>query len=207
MQDETNVISINRIKEICGPLTQGDELKMKSSICHFDCCGCSVNEIQKEIRNHKIYIYEDDDVKHLWAFYGQPDRRIDEWVCIEVGSSDDIIKEICGIVKIMFETSKPVAKGSVLHPGEKIYTADAYADKVSCKYRHMKTLFESFWWIELNVNDYQIGNNGRYNKTNYAEVLYAVKKKALVWNPAPAFTDRRNRKNQEGIILEREFGI
>ena len=68
-------------------------------------------------------------------------------------------------------------------------------------------LFEKFWWVEINVDKYQGDNDKKYNKTDYAEVTYAYKSKALIWNPAPAMMDRRNRKNQEKQILREKYNI
>lgn len=39
------------------------------------------------------------------------------------------------------------------------------------------------------------------------EVAYAYNNKALIWNPAPAATDRKNRKNQEKQILKEKYEI
>lgn len=209
----SEAITIEKVKEICTKINVEELLKDEqkfSHICKFKSIADSkeITRIKNEVKLHKLYKYSEDNQKHLWAFYGHiEDDNCDNWICIEVGSSDDILGEICGIVKLMYEPSCDIDKKSVLHDGVVIYKSKSYTDKICYKYRYMNELFDEFWWVEINVDKYQDGNDNGYNKTNFAEVAYAYNNKALIWNPAPAATDRKNRRNQEKQILKEKYEI
>lgn len=204
-------ITLSEVKKICSTINVGKLLKDSkqsyTEICRFGSITDrnQIKSIQETIRKHKLFDYVDEDQKHLWAFYGY--IGVDDWVCIEVGSSDDILEEICGIVKLMYESPCDVDKRSVLHKDVVIYKSKSYTDKICYKYRYMNELFNEFWWIEINVDNHQDGNDNGYDKTNFAEVSYAVKNKALIWNPAPTTTDRKNRTNTEKQILAEVYKI
>ena len=207
MMDE---VTLNKVKELCQLVDIQELLKEKdiiSDICSFERIveRSEIKSCQKKVKEHKFFKYNDNNQKHLWAFYGYVGA--DKWACIEVGSSDDILGEICSIIKLMYEPSCDIEKKSVLHDGVVIYKSKSYTDKICYKYRYMNKLFEKFWWVEINVDKYQGDNDKKYNKTDYAEVTYAYKSKALIWNPAPAMMDRRNRKNQEKQILREKYNI
>lgn len=206
----SEAIKIDEVKKLC-PVINVEELlkdvQKFSRICEFNSITNrnEIRSIQKEVKDHKLFNYSEDNQKHLWAFYGYAEN--DNWICIEVGSSDNILGEICGIVKLMYEASCDVDKKSVLHKDVVIYKSKSYTDKTSFKYRYMNKLFDKFCLIEINVDNYQDGNDKGYNKTDFAEVTYAVNNNALIWNPSPAVIDRKNRKNQEKQILKGKYGI
>ena len=78
-----------------------------------------------------------------------------------------------------------------------IFCMPTYSDKVSCKYRKINELFDYFMWVEINIDEYLRGFDGKRYKVNYAEVKYAFENKALLWNPAP-----KSRTNREKKILK-----
>lgn len=81
----------------------GSEQLLISDICSFERIveRSEIKSCQKKVKEHKLFKYNDNNQKHLWAFYGYVGA--DKWACIEVGSSDDILGEICSIIKLMYE--------------------------------------------------------------------------------------------------------
>lgn len=206
----SEAIKIDEVKRLCPAINVKELLKDEqkfSHICKFNSITNreEVSSIRDEVKGHKLFNYGENNQKHLWAFYGHIEDN--NWICIEVGSSDNILEEICGIIRLMYEPSCNADKKSVLHKDVVIYKSKTYTDKTSYKYRYMNELFDKFWLIEINVDNYQDGNDKEYSKTDFVEVTYAVNNNALIWNPSPAVTDRKNRKNQEKQILKEKYGI
>ena len=138
-------------------------------------------------------------LKHVWALFGKIDK--DTWICIEVGSSKDIKSEICSNLDSMYVTEvSNTYKYSFFHTNKSIYNALSYADKVSCKYRHINHLFNNFKWVEIDVNKYlEKIDTKDYDRDSYAEVKCAVDYRALMWNPAP--------RTDEWDVLRDEYSV
>ena len=137
MMDE---VTLNKVKELCQLVDIQELLKEKdiiSDICSFERIveRSEIKSCQKKVKEHKLFKYNDNNQKHLWAFYGYVGA--DKWACIEVGSSDDILGEICSIIKLMYEPSCDIEKKSVLHDGVVIYKSKSYTDKICYKYRYI----------------------------------------------------------------------
>ena len=112
MMDE---VTLNKVKELCQLVDIQELLKEKdiiSDICSFERIveRSEIKSCQKKVKEHKLFKYNDNNQKHLWAFYGYVGA--DKWACIEVGSSDDILGEICSIIKFcLLYTSKHECPG------------------------------------------------------------------------------------------------
>lgn len=184
---------------------KGNNMDSYSKICDF-----SIKDIVTAIRTVENYEYIDNNAectKKLWVLFGKKEYE-DDWICLELGSSDNIISEIKGIIKLLDSKQSIVYKDSEFHKGEKIFEFMSYSDRTSCKYRSIAQKFDNLCFYEVNVANYcdkdSLFNNIKHkmrdsiiNKVNYAEVKIAFDTKALYWNPAPATI-----YNQEKIILK-----
>lgn len=195
------LVGIEQIENACPGIKRihekdGDRVIL-SGICEHGKIDDSekLRDIQKEVRQHHLFEYNDKNQKHLWAMWGKADN--DQWICIEVGSSLDILGEICEILGMMCSSPGKVYKHGYFYREMPTFSYETYATKNCCKYQRMHKLFDAFAWKEINIDEYvknfDIGN---YDKVNYAEVRFAYDKKPLLWNPAPAM-----RGNQEKTIL------
>lgn len=162
-------------------------------------CGFGEDELHNAISKVKQYKYIDYNLeveKRLWALWGKT-KNSKEWICLEVGSSKDIKKEIRSDLSLMISKPEQVKKSSAFY--SEVFEYMTYMDRTSCKYRKIYEICDSFEWFEIDIDKYlQNRDFSGYNKVNYAEVSYAYETRALFWNPSPAVNG-----NQEMIILEK----
>ena len=145
-----------------------------------------------DVRRHSTFKYEKEH-KQLWSLWGKVDKE--KGICVEVGSSNNIINEICEIIRLMASVPFEVGKTGAFHKGVNLYSFYTYSDKNSCKYRKCNELFQEFIWVEIHVENYvEALDIGGYNCVNYAEVKYAYDNKALLWNPAPAMYGNKEKE-------------
>lgn len=170
----------------------------KEGILKVICCF-SEYEIENAISKVKEYEYIDYRLeleKRLWSLWGKT-RNNEEWICLEVGSSKDIKKEIRSDLSLMISKPEQIKKSSAFY--SEVFEYMTYMDRTSCKYRKIYEICNSFEWFEIDIDKYLENRDfSGYNKVNYAEVSYAYEMRALFWNPSPAVNG-----NQEMKILEK----
>ncbi|MDE6389411.1 MAG: hypothetical protein K2L82_16645 [Lachnospiraceae bacterium] len=172
------------------PLSSEDlrEMPFLRKICFFK---------KHDIKDAIAKVEKNQDIENttgVWALFGKKED-CDEWVCLEVGSSKDIKKEIIGDLKLMISKIEIMSKSSAFH--KNVFEALAYVDRQSFKYRKIYETYDDFYWSEIDIEKYICGkDSNKYDKINFTEVSFAYETQALFWNPAPA-TD----KNREKEIL------
>lgn len=181
----------NCIKEICS--FNNEKIEQNEGL----------NNVINEVKGHNLYKYRDDKInKGLWVIYGKPKiEGIDnkQWICLEVGSSKDIKKELIAILRLMISESKEVPKHSAFF--ENVFNFTTYLDRTSVKYRKLNEICSEFAMFEVDIENYVYEDEIKsYNTINFAEVKYAFKHKALFWNPSPSVHG-----NQENKILREVF--
>jgi hypothetical protein len=192
--DLNKILDMNIAKDILAEIEKNPELFCEITRHDGNIKRPKRTAIQREIRDYSTFEYEKRH-KHLWSLWGKVKNN--KWVCVEVGSSNDIKSEISEIISLMVSVPYEVGKTGLFHEDVNIYSFYTYSDKNSCKYRRCNELFKEFIWIEINVEKYtEALDIGEYNCVDYAEVKYAFDNKALLWNPAPAMN-----KNKEKEIL------
>ncbi|WP_160678410.1 hypothetical protein [Clostridium sp. C8-1-8] len=159
-----------------------------------------IKEVMSQVKRHVCYTYNNNKLnKGLWVLFGKPIiEGVDneEWICLEVGSSEDIIKELVGDLNLMISKSDLVEKHSEFFTS--VFEFNTYMDRTSVKYRKIYEMCKEFSVFEINIEKYIVNEEiSNYDVVNYAEVKYASDYKALFWNPAPAF-----KGNQEKEILK-----
>ena len=180
--------------------------KYLKEICKFTNKIQSVKNAKKEINAYNNIKY-DNSIKGLWAIFGKgegnnnklPNVDFNKWICLEVGSNENIKSELRGILNDMISKPGKISKSSTYHPNLKLYEFNTYMDRASIKYRTMFDMCNQFVIYEIDVDEY-IKENGTYDIVNYAEVKFAHDNKALFWNPSPAVYG-----NQERHIYETKF--
>lgn len=172
----------NKIKE--GALVKKQPKYLKI-ICQFS--KNKQSDIFGQIGDY-IFINPNQEFKRLWALFGKPVVEGIEnksWVCLEVGSSKDIKKEIRSDLNSMFAVSKNVKKGSAFF--QNLFEFDTYKDRTSLKYKKIYNICSDFIIYEVDINEFTNNiDTGNYPVDNYAEVKFAIDYKALFWNPSPA---------------------
>lgn len=180
------------------------ELKIKKDDIEIDIdsknylriiCDFQKETIKEAIKKVKEYKFLDNKYdKKLWALFGK-NEEFEKWVCLEVGSSQNIRNEIVYDLKLMVETPYEVSKDSAFY--KDVFKFRTYSDRQSCKYRAIIEMYKEFCWCEIDVSEYvDIQDINSWNTINYAEVKFAFETKAIFWNPAPATYG-----NQEKEIL------
>ncbi len=198
------LVGVDNIKEICPCIDIEIEMEKKDESFHKMICTHKAVENQKEVlqikKNVRGYFKSNDkkdSEKRLWGFWGKVEDN--KWVCLEVGSSTNICKEICEIIGLMGSEQNETGKTGYFHDDVKVYKFMCYSDKNSRKYRRVNELFNDFMWVEIVIDKYLKNIEiGEFNRVNYAEVKYAKDYAALIWNPAPAMGN-----NQEKEILKK----
>lgn len=172
-------------KKVYKVITDFNQLKTKSE----------ANKI-----NRSLLKYEEYDKGGVWMLLGYVGEN--DWRCVEVGSSSNIINEIRGIILDMVNESYLVYKDSLFHSEKPLFEFRTYSEKTNWKYRRINSLFDRLAFIEINVEEYlRDVDIGEYNQIDYTEVRLAFETKALTWNPAP------NIKKQEIEILRDIYEI
>lgn len=167
----------------------------------------NVNSAKKDVTNYKYIVDNQKYDKRIWLLIGR-EQKGGNWACLEVGSSNNIKKEIRENIGLMISKQKRIPKDSEFHKGKELFLFKTYSDRASCKYRSMTKDYREFIFYEVNIDSYKnedknmekikekLGHEDM-NVANYVEVSLAYYTEALYWNPAPTI-----RGNQEREILE-----
>lgn len=176
------------IKKDC-PGINIDTKNYLQRICSFE--KNSINDAIMQVKEHYKHL---DLGRKLWGLFGR-DRKDDEWVCLEVGSSNDIKSEIVANLRLMLNTREQVWKCSEFHRDRQLFEFWTYSDRQSYKYRKISQICKEFRWCEIDIDKY-LKDDKEYpnNIINYAEVKYALETKALFWNPAPATNGNKEKE-------------
>lgn len=118
-------------------------------ICNFT--RDTIDDAKQKVINYS-YIDKQSD-KQLWALFGK-DSEDTDWVCLEVGSSNNIKKEISENLNLMYKKPQKVWKNSEFHKNEELFEFYTYYDRASCKYRKIAQICTQFCWCELDVRKY-----------------------------------------------------
>ena len=144
--------------------------------------------LTSQLKGDSNFCYKDIENKcknkNAWAMYGSNNEE--KWICLEVGSSKDIIKELKYDLDCMVEKSISNKEISSYYH-ESIYERNQdyiLTDAIHQKYQLIRDNFEYIRIYTIN-NDTMINDSEKYRLNDYqiAEVHYAKMTKALLWNP------------------------
>lgn len=184
---------IKKLKQFADP----HQLTGLNEICEFSDLKKDDN-VFESIKNYNT-LYKTD--KGLWTIFGKG-KGIDNWTCLEIGSSKDIKSEIRQMLNLMISKSERQDVKTTFH--EKVYSFCTYKDKKSIKYQSMYRLCKEFVVYEIDVPKYLNGiDAGKYNEVEYAEVKFACETEALYWNPALAANGNKEREILSNIFEQK----
>ena len=165
---------------------------------------CSFSDLEKEDITNLVKYQDYEKRKRLWAIFGKR-RDNKDWICLQVGSSVDIVQELRSILRLMI--ARPEVKKISTQFQKDAYTFYLHKDKTSVKYRSVYRMCEEFDVYEIKVDSY-IGNEdiGQYDKINYAEVKFAYEHKAWLWNPAPQTNGNKEQEILKLFLKEHKEG-
>ncbi len=182
-------IEIKNIEEWC------KNKKYIKKICSFNkkMNNESMDQVYKNIKQYKL---EKKTEKGLWAILGKKDEI---YKCLNVGSSDNINKELKDILDLMRLEPKKISVNTTFT--ENAFCYEIGKDKTSEKYRAIYREYNDFAFLNIIV-DIFAKERGEYDSVNFAEVKFAFLTRALLWNPAPS-TYSNGKQNKEREIYQK----
>ena len=145
-----------------------------------------------------------DDCKNyscpgVWALFGK-EKDSDPYICLQVGETDNIAKEIKDNKKYLSEEPKPIDKKWVNYFGEKMFEYIDYTKEWNRKvlYHEIATSYKEriFVCILKDVEDRAVRKD--------IERYFAIKTKSRYWRPTGSQVKEKNEKEQNDKLKERK---
>lgn len=145
-------------------------------LCQFSQGDILDHNKRKEIfENIKVGCKE----KKVWALLSEIEKN--QWICLQVGSSSNISKEIISDIKCMLPLTPQDTRQWKSQFHEQVFEVQYGLDVRCQKYRDMFNRFNNFCIIIIEPKTYLEDSNTN-NLVKYAEVKYAYDTQALYWN-------------------------